>query len=146
MTRAWTSSWTTPVYRKSSPLTGFPADANKRIDSIRKADITIRLDDHSVAPSGLSVEVEETSGMFGFGSAINAKALVDPSMKGYQNFFYQNFKWAVHGGYLKWKTMEPQRGHIDYDTAMKAINALLSHGVKIRGHNIFTGVELACLG
>ncbi|XP_071116079.1 uncharacterized protein [Haliotis cracherodii] len=119
------------------PLSGFPADANKRIDTIRKADITIRLDDHSVAPSGLSVEAEETAGMFGFGAAINALALVDPSKKGYQDFFYQNFNWAVNGGYLKWKTMEPHRGHIDYNTAMKAIDALLHHGVKVRGHNIF---------
>ncbi|XP_046360279.2 endo-1,4-beta-xylanase 1-like [Haliotis rufescens] len=119
------------------PLSGFPGDANKRIDTIRKGELTIRLDDHSVEPSGLSVEVQETSGLFAFGSAVNAGAFVTPSFKGYQDYFFQNFNWAVIENDLKWASMEKQRGHIDYNTAMKAIDALRKHGVKVRGHNIF---------
>ncbi|XP_046557886.1 endo-1,4-beta-xylanase 1-like isoform X1 [Haliotis rubra] len=119
------------------PLSGFPGDANKRIDSVRKGDLTIRLDDHSVEPSGLTVEVQEMTGLFAFGSAVNAGAFVDPRFKGYQDYFYKNFNWAVIENDLKWTNMEPQRGHIDYNTAMNAIDALLHHGIKVRGHNIF---------
>ena len=57
----------------------------------------------------LSYQVVQKRHDFAFGSAVGATQIVDPTLKGYQDCFYDNFEWAVLENALKWKQMEPHR-------------------------------------
>jgi GH35 family endo-1,4-beta-xylanase len=59
----------------------------------------------------------------------------------YQQVFLENFNSAVTENALKWLSMEPRRGEDSYAT----VNAILAwtdaHGIPLRGHNIYWGIE-----
>ncbi|WAR12254.1 RSGI6-like protein [Mya arenaria] len=78
---------------------------------------------------------------FKFGSAVSATKIVDSSQHAYQNAFYNNFEWAVLENAEKWRQMESTRGQIDYDRPLHAIDALRSHGIKVRCHCAFWDKE-----
>ncbi|XP_046338916.2 anti-sigma-I factor RsgI6-like isoform X1 [Haliotis rufescens] len=117
------------------------AEADIAIEKYRKADLNIRALGSLPALKDLTVEVNQEKHEFGFGSAVHADMLVDSQYKAYQDFFYDNFEWGVIENKLKWKQMEWSEGHVDYDTALNAIDAMLKHGVKIRAHNVFWGID-----
>lgn len=115
------------------------SEANTRIDNIRKAPITVNL--HNLHGSGYQVEIQQTKSKFAFGSAVHADKIVDQSHQAYQQFFYDNFEWAVLENALKWRQMESSQGHPNLDRPMTAVNALRGKGVKVRGHNMFWGTH-----
>ncbi|OWF42294.1 uncharacterized protein LOC110461355 [Mizuhopecten yessoensis] len=115
------------------------AEANSRINSIRKAPITVNL--HNLHGSGYQVEIQQTKSKFAFGSALEASKIVDSSHHAYQQFFYDNFEWGVLGNALKWRQMEWNQGHPNLDKPMTAVQALRAKGIKVRGHNMFWGTD-----
>lgn len=115
--------------------------AQARIEQIRKRDINIQITGRSQLPHNLQVEVVQKRHDFAFGSAVGATQIVDPTLKGYQDCFYDNFEWAVLENALKWKQMEPHRGTINYSKSLTAIKALRAKGIKVRGHNVFWAVD-----
>ncbi|XP_033754712.1 endo-1,4-beta-xylanase 1-like [Pecten maximus] len=130
------------------------AEANARINSIRKAPITVNL--HNLHGSGYQVEIQQTRSKFAFGSAVSATKIVDSSQHAYQQFFYDNFEWSVLENALKWRQIESDSifaledtrdpftttGHPNMDKPMTAVNALRAKGVKVRGHNMFWGTHI----
>ncbi|OWF48072.1 uncharacterized protein LOC110453564 [Mizuhopecten yessoensis] len=129
-------------------LTELPVDsqwkskANARIEANRKSNMDIRIiNGHGADTSHLQIELNQTKSAFAFGTAINADAIHDPAQKGYQDFFYNNFEWAVLENALKWRLMEWTQGHANFDRPMAAINAMISKGIKVRGHNMYWSVD-----
>ncbi|XP_060063726.1 uncharacterized protein LOC132544170 [Ylistrum balloti] len=116
--------------------------ANARIDVYRKSNIDIKIvNGNGMDTSDLQMELEQTKSAFAFGTAINADAIHDPTQKGYQDFFYNNFEWAVLENALKWRLMEWTQGHANFDRPMAAIRAMRSKGIKIRGHNMYWAAD-----
>ncbi|XP_035665879.1 endo-1,4-beta-xylanase 1-like [Branchiostoma floridae] len=108
------------------------AEADARIEQIRKRDVILRVNTDS--PESIEVEVAQTKSHFAFGSAVNATALETSGH--YRDFFFNNFEWAVIENGLKWQQTDPYPFvfHSWPDTAIKMLE---SQGVPIRGHCIF---------
>ncbi|KAK3083789.1 hypothetical protein FSP39_003248 [Pinctada imbricata] len=115
------------------------SEANARINKLRKAPVTINIAD-THGGSGYSIELVQMKKDFAFGTAIHMSYMTDSSKKAYQDFVYNNFEWAVPENAMKWRLMEWTKGREKYDW-MSALNALLSHGIKVRGHNMFWAVD-----
>lgn len=116
--------------------------ANARIEANRKSNINIKITNgHGIDTSNLQIELNQTKNAFAFGTAVNADAIHDPAQTGYQDFFYNNFEWAVLENALKWRLMEWTQGHPNFDRALGAINAMHDRGIKIRGHNMYWAAD-----
>ncbi|XP_052221972.1 anti-sigma-I factor RsgI6-like isoform X2 [Dreissena polymorpha] len=122
-------------------ITDWRAEANERIESIRKSNITIRLTG-AEPNANYEIELYQTKHEFAFGSAISATQFIDPAYSHYQHAFYENFEWAVLENDLKWQQMERRQGHIHSTEAMATLKSLNASGIKVRGHNVFWGVDL----
>lgn len=116
------------------------SEANSRISSMRKAPLTVRLASAHSATE-ISIELQQQKHKFGFGAGVQAAMMTDPNQVPYQNFVYKHFEWAVIVNALKWRLMEWTKGHINFAKPLNAIKVLKEHGVKIRGHNMFWGVD-----
>ena len=54
-------------------------------------------------------QIEQKSHDYPFGTAVNTEAMLNSSLRKYQDFVYKNFNWAVLENALKWsKTEEKQ--------------------------------------
>ncbi|XP_056008702.1 anti-sigma-I factor RsgI6-like [Ostrea edulis] len=116
------------------------SEAITRINATRKAPITVGLANGASA-TGISIELQQQKHSFGFGAGVVADMMTNPNQQAYQNFVYKNFEWAVIVNALKWRLMEWSKGHINFARPVNAIKALQAHGIKIRGHNMFWGVN-----
>nr|KAG5711833.1 hypothetical protein BaRGS_026274 [Batillaria attramentaria] len=59
----------------------------------------------------------------------------------YRDFIHKHFTWAVPENALKWPSIEPTRGHTNYQPALDFINGVRHHGLKVRGHNLVWSVD-----
>ncbi|XP_069134886.1 uncharacterized protein [Argopecten irradians] len=120
------------------------ATAESDIDANRKArfDIITRKK-KTISLADFTIEVEQTSGEFGHGTAVKASLWADPASGFYRDFVYNTLKseWAVIENALKWRQMEWTEGNLKFDEANTTINDLLSNGLSVRGHNIVWGVD-----
>jgi GH35 family endo-1,4-beta-xylanase len=90
------------------------------------------------------VVVEQVRHGFWFGAALANQAFdgrMPPEQRDkYRAAFLTNFNSAVTENALKWHTMEPRRGSVDY-TVVDAILAWTDqHQIPLRGHNLFWGI------
>lgn len=112
------------------------AQANARIEQIRKRDVRLLIVDAAGNPvPGTSVAVRQTRHSFGFGSAINN--IGNPT---YAAFFKTNFEWAVMENESKWYYNEPSRSNVTYTVADSITNFCYTNGITLRGHAIFWAV------
>ncbi|KAK7506844.1 hypothetical protein BaRGS_00001695, partial [Batillaria attramentaria] len=110
------------------------------IDRERKSDINIHVTT-SLNKADIKIRVVQTKKSFPFGTAVNSWKYNDNSVPdGYRDFIHKHFNWAVPESALKWMIIEPQRGHKDYQLALKMIHGVKSHGLKVRGHNLVWSV------
>ncbi|XP_062583059.1 uncharacterized protein LOC134244820 [Saccostrea cucullata] len=96
---------------------------------------------HGTQANDLSIQLVQQRHAFPFGAAVKASFLVDDAHQVYQDFVFNNFNWAVLANALKWNHVERSEGNSQYDTAVAAISALQSHGLHVRGHNLFWAVD-----
>jgi GH35 family endo-1,4-beta-xylanase len=97
------------------------------------------------APAGTEVVVEQRRHEFWFGAALANQAFngqMRPEVREkYLGVFLTNFNAAVTENALKWHSMEPNRGKVDY-TAVDAMLAWTDRQqMPLRGHNIFWGIS-----
>jgi endo-1,4-beta-xylanase len=111
---------------------------NISIDKYRKGQLTVR------AKRGAAVKVEQLRHEFWFGCAIAngiaGNSWPEETKKIYKQKFLENFNSAVTENAVKWGTMEPRRGEINYriiDTILKFTD---ENRIPLRGHNIFWGI------
>ena len=115
------------------------ATINADIAKYRKGELIIR------AQPGDQVTVEQRSHEFWFGCAISNGLAgghwSDEDLKKYKEHFLKNFNSAVTGNAVKWGSMEPQKGNVNY----KVVDAILEwteeNKIPLRGHNLFWGIE-----
>ncbi|KAK6196155.1 hypothetical protein SNE40_001437 [Patella caerulea] len=111
------------------------AEADLRIDQIRKADIHISLA-AGVSGRGYTVEIQQLRSEFAFGCMVKTWLWRHADQKVYRDYFYNNFEWTVPESGLKWTQVEPHRDHEDF-SALTTLDDMRKHGIKVRGHNLF---------
>ena len=115
------------------------AEANTRIEQIRKRDIGLFVADRYGNPvPGASASVVQARHYFALGSCINTNALNNAS---YAAFFKSHFEWAVLENESKWLYNEPQRDFENYSNADALVSFCEQNGILMRGHNIFWAKE-----
>lgn len=115
------------------------AEANARIEQLRKGDVQILVKDEQGRPvSGANVEVKQTRHGFPFGSAMSSTVL---SNSQYSDFFKEHFNWAVFENESKWYANETSKGNVNYSVADRMMEFAEANGITVRGHTVHWEVE-----
>lgn len=114
------------------------AGINDDIARYRKGKLIVR------AKPGDKVTVEQQTHEFWFGCAI-ANGLAggswsDEDRAQYKAHFLKNFNSAVTENAVKWLSMEPQQGKVDYHVVDAILEWTEQNHIPLRGHNIFWGI------
>ncbi len=112
------------------------ADAEKRIEQIRKGDVAIEVRRNGKPVKGASVSLSQVQHGFGFGSAVVASKLLgkSPDDIRYQKEVARLFNIVVFENDLKWGVAESMA-----EDAEKALPWLEARKMKVRGHNLVWG-------
>lgn len=113
---------------------------NEEIASHRKGELIIR------AKPGEQIIVEQLSHEFWFGCAISNSLAgggrwSDDDLKKYKAHFLKNFNSAVTENAVKWPSMEPQKGQVNYSVVDAILAWTEANNIPLRGHNLFWGIE-----
>lgn len=104
----------------------------------RKGIITIK------ATPGAKVSVEQMKHEFWFGCAISnsmgSGKMQENDLTQYKEKFLQNFNSAVTENAVKWGSMEPRKGEVDYSVIDGILKWAEENNIPIRGHNLFWGI------
>ncbi|KAH9520347.1 Anti-sigma-I factor RsgI6 [Bulinus truncatus] len=120
--------------------TAWKAEADHRIDTLRKSNIHINAHVASnFNANDLTIQIDHTKHRFGFGSMLNADYIINPDYKQFQNIAYHMFNWATIQEY-KWTFNRGTRADPDYSVALAATDELRKHGLSVRGHCMFWAV------
>ncbi|KAH6813449.1 Glycosyl hydrolase family 10 protein [Perilla frutescens var. frutescens] len=108
---------------------------DQSIQKARKTRVRLQaVDQHGNPVANATVTIKQRRSTFPFGCAINENIIRNTA---YQNWFLSRFKYTVFENELKWYSTEKSRGAEDYSVADAIVNFGRSHGIAIRGHNIF---------
>ncbi len=123
-------------YAGRHPLSLWRWKAERRIERLRKSDLSVLVQDSSGKPvPGASVKIKMLRHAFGFGSAVNAHFLhwgpESPDRERYRSTFLRLFNKAVLDNALKWPHWERQR-----EWSVKTIDWLRERGIGVRGHTL----------
>jgi endo-1,4-beta-xylanase len=121
-------------YAGQEPNAPWRAEAEQRIEKIRKADLNIQVVDGSGHPvPGVALTVQQTRHAFWFGSAVRADALVkagDPAaQEKYRAMVAENFNAVTFENDLKWPFWQR-----DFAATLAADKWLADQGIALRGH------------
>ena len=113
---------------------GINDDSNKH----RKGTLIIQ------AKRGDKVTVEQLSHEFWFGCAISngfvGGSMSENDVRNYGEKFLKNFNSAVTENAVKWGSMEPQKGKVNYAVVDGILNWTEKNNIPLRGHNLFWGI------
>jgi GH35 family endo-1,4-beta-xylanase len=114
------------------------SDLDQEIRKVRMGTLVVE------AAPGTEVRVEQVRHEFWFGAAL-ASQMFGPRANAeaaaqYQKVFLENFNAAVTENALKWLSMEPRQGQVDYSLVDAILQWTGQHDIPLRGHNIFWGV------
>jgi endo-1,4-beta-xylanase len=119
-------------------LCGQDNSLNESIDKYRKGELIIR------AKRGANVTVEQLRHEFWFGCAISnsiaGTSWTEETRKMYKEKFLENFNSAVTENAVKWGTMEPRKGEVNYRIIDSILKFTDENHMPLRGHNIFWGI------
>ncbi|RLN38680.1 endo-1,4-beta-xylanase A-like [Panicum miliaceum] len=105
------------------------------IKSARKKTVRLRARDSAAKPvPGAQVRIEHVRSGFPLGSAMSAEILHNPA---YQQWFASRFTVTTFENEMKWYSTERVQGHEDYSVPDAMLRFARSHGIRVRGHNIF---------
>ena len=119
------------------------AVAADQIDQLRKADLTIEVNNSSGDPvPDAAIDVKMTRHEFAFGSAITANRIAGNNA---QNVIYENkiinldgeghgFNWVVFENDMKWPAWEDE-WFVNKTELINAVQWLRNNDIEIRGHN-----------
>jgi GH35 family endo-1,4-beta-xylanase len=113
--------------------------AEKRIDEIRKTDLTITVVNGAGKPiPQADILVRQTRSTFGFGTAVNAGLIArggDP-MRTYDQILTGLFNKVVTENDLKWPVWEDHPPDFNHADTLAGLAWLKNHNLAIRGHNL----------
>ena len=109
--------------------------ANARIEQLRKRDVTIQVVDSQGNPiNNVSVSVNQKKNHFPFGTAISNYLGKDSR---YDDFFVDNYNWAVFEDQVEWYWNEGRLGNEEYSDADRMAQFCRDNDIKMRGHAVF---------
>lgn len=115
------------------------AEANARIEVLRKRDATVAVVDAlGRGVPGARLGARQAGHHFAFGTAVTRGLTYDPP---YQAFFHDHFEWAVFENDAKWFMNEPWRDYVNFAAADDLAAYCEEHGIRMRGHCIFWAKE-----
>lgn len=126
------------VVLQQSAVTAQTTEIDQSIAANRKGEITIK------TKPDAEVIIEQVRHEFWFGCAI-PNSFVDGSMsandkKQFEEKFLENFNSAVTENAVKWPSMEPQKGKVNYSVVDGILNWAKANNIPLRGHNLFWGI------
>ncbi|WVZ55888.1 hypothetical protein U9M48_006491 [Paspalum notatum var. saurae] len=105
------------------------------IKTARKKTVRLRARDSAGKPvPGAQVRIEHVRSGFPLGSAMSAEILHNPA---YQQWFTSRFTVTTFENEMKWYSTERVQGREDYSVPDAMLRFARSHGIAVRGHNIF---------
>ncbi|TVU48020.1 hypothetical protein EJB05_07641 [Eragrostis curvula] len=105
------------------------------IKKARKKTVRLRAKDGAGNPvPGAQVRIEHVRNGFPLGSAMSAEILSNPA---YQRWFTSRFTVTTFENEMKWYSTERVPGREDYSVPDAMMRFAKSHGIAVRGHNIF---------
>ncbi|KAL6867648.1 hypothetical protein ACP4OV_015672 [Aristida adscensionis] len=105
------------------------------IKKARKKTVRLRARDGAGKPvPGAQVRIEHVRSRFPLGSAMSAEILSNPA---YQRWFTSRFTVTTFENEMKWYSTEQSPGREDYSVPDAMLRFARSHGIAVRGHNIF---------
>ena len=140
----WGTGGAYSAYRGREDGASWRKAALERIEKIRKADMTVLVVDSKGRPvPGAQVKVAMRRSAFGFGSAVTAKDLTDPSEDGrrYREIVERDFNKVVLENDLKWGGWEEgmkrrPNAYYNMDNTFAALRWLRERGILVRGHYV----------
>ncbi|MEK7675927.1 MAG: endo-1,4-beta-xylanase [Verrucomicrobiota bacterium] len=122
----------------ASDFTAGSADLDESIRQVRMGTLVME------AAPGAEVRVEQLRHEFWFGTALanqmfGGRAGAEAAAQ-YKKVFLENFNAAVTENALKWHSMEPQKGVVDYSVVDAMLDWTRQHEIPLRGHNVFWGI------
>jgi endo-1,4-beta-xylanase len=120
---------------------GWYADAEARIDSLRKGDFRLRLEDSlGNALQGYQLKVQLESHAFPWGTTLTLEPNAsDPDEVWYRETAARYFNAGVFENAFKWPYMEPQQGQVAYADVDRYLNWADAQGWELRGHALVWG-------
>lgn len=110
-------------------------DADAKIEQIRKRTVHLVVRDGAGAVlPGAVIQVKQRRNEFGFGCALSGTALPN---RQYQQFFKDNFEWAVFENETKWTANESAQGRVTFGIADAMADFCRRNGITMRGHTLF---------
>nr|UOX27647.1 cellobiohydrolase [uncultured bacterium] len=124
------------TYPGSAEDAPWRAEAQARIEKIRKAPLTIRVQDASGKPvAGATVRAQLVRNDFDFGTCAPAALLLDPKQKQFQEVIPRLFNMVTLENDLKWQPLAGEwGGQFTLDRAKAAVKAVEGWGLDVRGH------------
>jgi GH35 family endo-1,4-beta-xylanase len=122
------------TYPGSEPNAPWRVEANKRIEQLRKGDLSVVVKDSAGKRlPNATVKVTQTRQAFGWGSAVTVRNILrqDNTGEQYRKIIAENFSRVVFENDLKWQSWDNPRHHADI---LKATQWLRDHNIEIRGH------------
>jgi GH35 family endo-1,4-beta-xylanase len=122
------------TYDGMEPGAAWRAEAEKRIDELRKESLKVNVVDSAGNPvKDASVKVKMTRQEFGFGTCVNDRSLEGNSKDAvnYRKYLKEWFNIAVMENSLKWGSWEKNR-----ERPIKSVDWLNANGIPVRGHNL----------
>ena len=108
------------------------------ISEYRKGEIIVK------AKPGSKITIEQLKHEFWFGCAISnglgSGRMPENDLKQYKEKFIENFNSAVTENAVKWGTMEPRKGEVDYSVIDGILKWTEENNIPLRGHNLFWGI------
>lgn len=108
------------------------AQADERIDRLRKADLTVTVTQSGKAAVGAKVTAKLSRHAFEFGTAVPAEHLTNGSRKQIQDTLLEHFNFATLENDLKWEALEDWNFKIERGLA--GVEWLRERGLGVRGH------------
>lgn len=127
--------WSATRYAGDEPNAAWRAEAEKRIEALRKGEAAIRVTGADGKPiAGAKVEFQMKRHAFGFGSAVDAGTLFLEGSDGdrYRKTVIENYGLATIENHLKWPFWEDW-GRKD---GLRALDWLREKGLLVRGHTL----------
>ena len=129
--------FTANTYLGRDPQSPWRAEAAARIEKLRQGDLTVTVLDAEKKPvpdARISVRMKRHT--FGFGSAVNAKLLLEdsPDAEKYREIVARDFNKVTIENHLKWGMWERDR-----EIGLRAAAWLQEHGIELRAHCLFWG-------
>ena len=124
------------TYRGREPEAAWRGAAAERIETIRKAGLSVVVKDAQGKPiPGAEVSAELTRHEFEFGTCVSAGRIVSPSDEKYRQVTRELFNAATIENNLKWVPLDGEWGaSFTLERARKAVDWLRAQGLRVRGH------------